>query len=168
MSDIKTIPPPDQHHLRAASGWLDLGNPQEAKAELALVSATNRQHPAVLDVEWNIFAFEKRWEDALTTARRLIEASPESPSGWIHQSFALHELRRTREAWAALSSVVHEYPGVRVIPYNLACYSCQLGQLEEARQWLAKAMKAGSGDEIRRMALEDRDLEPLWDEIRAL
>jgi predicted Zn-dependent protease len=166
MSRLPGLPPPDCHHVDAASGWLDLGNPGEAEAELARVSEANRRHPAVLDLEWQIRAREGRWEEALGVARRLIEVLPDDPAGWIQQSFALHELRRTREAWGALSSVAQKHPGVSVIPYNLACYTCQLGWMREARRWLAAAMKMGGQEEIRRMALEDPDLEPLWRELR--
>ena len=41
-------------------------------------------------------------------------------------------------------------------------------QFEEARTWLRRAFQAGDKAQIKRMALEDADLQPLWDEIRQL
>ena len=63
---------------------------------------------------------------------------------------------------------MERFPKVPTIPYNLACYACQLGNLEEARQWLAKAIKIRSTEEIKQMALADPDLQPMWDEIKKL
>jgi hypothetical protein len=49
--------------------------------------------------------------------------------------------------------------------YNLACYECKLGRLEQAKSWLEKAFELGDPKKIKLMALEDPDLEPLWREI---
>lgn len=49
--------------------------------------------------------------------------------------------------------------------YNLACYECQLGRLEQAKSWLEKAFGVGDPKKVKLMALEDPDLEPLWREI---
>ncbi|HZO84674.1 MAG TPA: hypothetical protein VFC26_05645, partial [Verrucomicrobiae bacterium] len=54
---------------------------------------------------------------------------------------------------------------VPTIPYNLACYACQLGRINDSRQWLKRALSVG-GKKIRSLALEDPDLQPLWDEIK--
>jgi hypothetical protein len=44
----------------------------------------------------------------------------------------------------------------------LACYSCQLGELKAAFAWLQRAIEvAGKEEEIRLMALDDPDLQPL-------
>jgi hypothetical protein len=49
-----------------------------------------------------------------------------------------------------------------LIPYNLACYAAQLGDLVAAGDWLAQAFKLGNAKEIKLQALEDPDLAPLW------
>ena len=48
------IPPPDNLHLSSATGWLQLGNPDEALADLSKVSAEHREHHEVLHLEWHI------------------------------------------------------------------------------------------------------------------
>jgi hypothetical protein len=60
-----------------------------------------------------------------------------------------------------LNAVVFRFPGESVIPYNLACYACQLGEMDAARRWLAKAVQVGGRAMIRRMAQDDPDLLPL-------
>ena len=64
-----------------------------------------------------------------------------------------------------LLPVVDEFPEEYIIRYNLACYACQLGNLKEARDWLKKASDQAGTKQIKRMALKDADLEPLWKEM---
>jgi hypothetical protein len=61
--------------------------------------------------------------------------------------------------------VVDIFPEHKMMRYNLACYSCQLGNLKEAMQWLEKAIDLAGKKDIRLMALDDPDLEPLWTKI---
>lgn len=161
------LPPPDSHLVRAALGWLELDAPREAAAELSRVSSKGAAHPDALEVRWRLCACERRWADALAVAGELREAIPNSPVGWIDQAFALHELERTAEAHALLQPAAARFPRTLVIPYNLACYACQLGHLDDARRWLDRAVALRDRDAIRQMALNDDDLKPLWPEIRA-
>jgi hypothetical protein len=54
---------------------------------------------------------------------------------------------------------------VGTIPYNLACYTCRLGRLEEARRWLARAIKIQGREATLAAALEDPDLEAMRPEL---
>jgi Flp pilus assembly protein TadD len=71
-------------------------------------------------------------------------------------------LKRTQEAFAVLLPVARKFPTEPTIPYNLACYTAQLGDLVAARDWLAQAFRLGNAKEIKVQALEDPDLAPLW------
>ncbi len=55
------------------------------------------------------------------------------------------------------------HPEEPAIHYNLACYECQTGNLSDAKRHLMQATKADVKFKV--MALDDSDLEPLWDEI---
>lgn len=162
------LQPPDSHHLNAAVGWIELGNIAEAKAELARIPASRRNHPDVLETEWRVHVAEKDWPAALDAARVLVKADPDNPSGWIHQSYSLHELKQTREALDLLLLVVEKFSSICTIPYNLACYACQLGDLKEARRWLGKAIKIRGKNDIKQMALTDPDLRSMWEQIQKL
>src|ERR1019366_7815155 len=96
---IKPLPWPDLHHLRAASGWLELGNPFEANEALEEITPRLRVHPDVLEIRWQIYSKEKKWEACVDMAVAVIKLAPEKHDGWIHQTFALHELKRTEEAF---------------------------------------------------------------------
>ncbi|MGO8930194.1 MAG: tetratricopeptide repeat protein, partial [Limisphaerales bacterium] len=70
-----------------------------------------------------------------------------------------------QEARNVLLPVMDKLPKEYIIRYNLACYACQLGNLKEARHWLRKAIDLAGPNEVKLMALNDPDLEPLWKEI---
>ncbi len=156
----------DSFHLSAARGWLELGSPEEASLEFAQISSGNRGHPDVLEVEWELLASGKHWEEARRVGERLVAEAPERHSGWIQRAFALHELGRTVEALAALEPALGKFPLNRTIAYNLACYACRLGRLPEARRYLSRAYQIGGKKNIRELALGDADLELLWGEIK--
>jgi tetratricopeptide (TPR) repeat protein len=165
---VDPIEAPDIHNLNAAQGWLELGNCQEAWNELDEIIPRWRMHPDVLALIWELHAAEKEWPKALAAARQLVARYPDDPNGWIHQSYALHEMKQTAEARDALVKVVGKFPTLDLIPYNLACYECQLGRLDAAKRWLALAENAKGKENLKKMALSDEDLRPLWDYIRAL
>ena len=159
--------PPDSHILKSAEGWLELGVPVEATAELDSISPEHQRHPDVLEVRWALQAHARQWAAALETARQLVLAAPDRASGWLHQAYALRRtadggLARAREA---LQPAAEKFPKEPVILFNLACYACQLGQLDEARAWVKRAMKVGGKESIKLMALTDEDLKPLWREL---
>jgi len=152
-------------HLQAAQGWFELGDHLEADEELEQMSPQNRAHPAVLEVRWAIYAAAKKWEAALDIAATFIQLAPEYLFGWLHRSFALHELKRTAEARDNLLIALDKFPDESILRYNVACYECQLGRLEQAKHWLKKAFKMGNARRMKLAALEDPDLEPLWKQI---
>lgn len=167
---MKPIQPPDVHYLNAAIGWLELGNVTEAKREYCFVAPELQRHPDVLEVGWRIAAEEDRWTEGLRIAETLIKVSPERASGWLHRAYALRRVADggLQKAWTALLPAVDKFPQEPTISYNLCCYACQMEQLQTARAWLKRAVTLGGKEHIKRLALQDRDLEPLWPEIRDL
>ena len=158
----ESIPSPDRHHLLAAQGWVELGNLCEASAELEQIAPALKSHPAVLEVRWQIHAQATQWAECVELAAAIIRADPTVAMGWIHRSYALHELNRTAEARDGLLSVARLFPDELTIPYNLACYECKLGNVAKAREWLGKIFATEHAAEWKATALEDLDLKPLW------
>ena len=164
------LAPPDSHHLDAAIGWLGLGCAGDARAELELISAVNQLQAYVLEARWALCAHEKRWDDALTIAELELKAAPGESSGWLHRAYALRRVAGGGLAQArdALLPAAKKFPAEPVIAYNLSCYACQMQKLDAAREWFHHAMAAGKKDAIKKMALADDDLKPLWPEINEL
>ncbi len=164
---MQPLEPPDSHYVRAALGWLGLGNITEAEKELAQVGPRSQTHPEVSEAHWLISARQERWEEALKAAECLLTAAPERPDGWLHHAYALRRVPNgtIQHAWDALLPAADKFPGEPIIPFNLSCYACQMGRINEARTWLHRAMEVGGKDAIKAMALTDSDLQPLWGEI---
>ncbi len=164
---MEPIDVPDLHYVNAALGWLELGNQTEAATELEHISPTLSSHPAVLELRWQIFAKDKKWDDAVGISTALVASNPENPGDWLNHAYALR--RSTAGGLLPAEKVLLEarqkFPREWMIPYNLACYACQLGKLKDAREWLEKAVEVGDPRKIKLMALEDSDLEPMWPEI---
>jgi tetratricopeptide (TPR) repeat protein len=165
---VKDLPYPDRHHATSAEGWLELGEIREAIRELGMIRRSFQGHPDVLEILWRVLAHEKRWNDAVEIAGELVKIAPDRVNGWVNQSYSLHELGRTQEALDALKAVVARFPKDSIIPYNLACYACQLGDETAAQNWILMAARLRPKDEIREMGLEDPDLKPLRDFLKDL
>jgi hypothetical protein len=58
--------------------------------------------------------------------------------------------------------IADKFPSEWVIPYNLACYAAQLGDLIAVRDWLAQSFKLADDQKRAKLeALEAPDLAPL-------
>src|SRR5438128_1225897 len=71
----------DLHRLKAAVGWLELGNAAEALKELDDMSFASQEHSDVLEARWLALARLLRWEAAAKVGRKLIAAAPERSVG---------------------------------------------------------------------------------------
>ena len=167
-----SLDPSDVHKLNAAFGWLELGNEAEAKKEYDSLSVKARSRPEALEFEWQYYSRAENWTRCFSVGELLVAGFPERESGWIYRSFALHELKQTQAAFDQLAPALVRFNKNSTIPYNLACYCCQLGALDEARAWLVKAFKIDEANGQKgahgQLALEDPDLQPLWEEIRQI
>jgi hypothetical protein len=157
---MKKLPLEDQRLLDAAEGWIGLGDPQSASDELKQIAPKWRKHPDVLLCQIHLHAHRQEWETCIEIAGRLVKLEPDCPEGWIHRSYALHELKRTQEAFDQLLPAAGKFTDQWVIPYNLACYTCQLGQNIDAWNWLKQAVSLDKS--VKRAATDDPDLQPLW------
>jgi len=163
---MKSLEQADRVHLNAAEGWFGLGDLVSASDELEKITPAFRAHPAVLLMRCKIYQAAKKWGYLIEISQTLIEQLPKLAEAWIHRSYALHELNQTREAFDLLLPAAKKFPKLPVIPYNLACYACQLGKLEDAMKQIEQAIDlADKKNDIRLDALEDPDLEPLWLQI---
>ncbi len=165
---MKPLEPPDSHHLSFALGWLGLGNWREAREDIGRISVAARSHPDVLEATREVFLKAGKWDMAAETAGAVAVLKPREVQSWISLAYAL---RRKSDggleaARNLLTKVQKQFPNEPLIAYNLACYECQLGNQAAAAAWLASAYATGQPRQIRTMALDDRDLEPLWPQIR--
>lgn len=148
-----------ERKISAAQGYSELGMVEEALAEIDAIRAGHAERADVLETRLLILMRGKRWKDALAVSRKLCKAAPETPVGFIHTAFCLHELGRTREAKNVL---VEGPPSLLKEPtyhYNLACYEAKLGNFAEAHAHLETSFSLDR--KFREFAKTDPDIEPI-------
>ncbi len=164
----EALPHPDYFHLRAARGWMELGNHVEAEAELVQLRHESMAHPDVLEAWFQALVGQKRHAEGLVIARRQIEHDDGDHRGHLNLGNSLFWLGETEAACEAVGSVLGRFPKVSALPYNLACYCVRLGKIDEARGWLDKSFAMGRRENIVAYALTDPDLSALWEYLRGL
>ncbi|GDY22537.1 hypothetical protein LBMAG56_38840 [Verrucomicrobiota bacterium] len=167
---MKPLEPPHTHYLNAAQGWLLFGNLGEAEAELDRLEPVARAHPDVLEVRYEIHAAREDWAGCFAITQRVLQQVPERAFGWIHGAYAVRRMAGggLAAAFEALVPAATLCPQEPIVFFNLACYACQLGRLDEAWEWLQQAAKLSSRARIIEMARQDDDLAPLRDRLAKL
>lgn len=150
--------------LVAAQGYCELQMYDDALAELDALPLEAHAQPTVVEMRLMVLMQAKRFPNALGVARELCALRPESPVGFIHAAFCLHEIGRTEEARTLLLSGPPALEKEATFHYNLGCYECALGRLDSAREHLQKSFELDR--KFREFAKTDRDLEPLRGELR--
>ena len=162
---VNTIEPPDSHHLRAAQGWIELSDFDEAANDLAKIRPQFRNLPAVSEVRWVLAANAHQWPKALSLAKKIARLTPDNAEGWMYEARSLIELRRPSEAYSLLLEAQQRFPGDEVIVYDLGCVCCTLGRPNEAFSWVGKAIRLG-GIQMELRAIGDPELRALWKDLR--
>ncbi len=171
---MKALGPSDAFRLLAAEGWLELGNAREAEWELAQIKGRARSRPEVLKARWRVCHAAKKWAAGVEVGRKLIKLAPRDSFGWINRSYAIRRAPEggVQAAYDALKPGAERVEDVEMVAFNLACYACQLGRLDEARHWLKRAFGVAKQNgrlvECRRQALLEEDLRPLRDDLGSL
>jgi hypothetical protein len=152
----------DQFHLRAAEGWLELGNPNEAQAELSQLDPQLTMHPDVLHLRWQIQRRAKDWDACFQLARTLTETAPTDPRAWTALAQTYYYSARIQEAYDLAVSKITSFPKHWPLYYDAACYACLTGRLSQAKQFLQLATALGNESEVMQLAANDPDLKALW------
>jgi predicted Zn-dependent protease len=166
---LPQLEPADRARLDAVVGWIGLGDLAEAESELKKTEARFPRHPCVMQVRWRLHWETEDWEACLEIARALTVLAPDRRFGWLHYAVSLHKLNRTSEARDVILSVLNNFECNTTFPYYLALFSARLGELDEARSWLEKALACAKdkteSDRLKTRAMTEPDLQQLWDVI---
>ena len=165
MPKLAPLKHPDPMHLNAAAGWIQLGDCDFANDELEKIRAEWRAHPDVLELRWLIYSHHEQWDACLDIASAVVKIAPDRVSGWVDKAYSLRRANGggVEKAKPVLLEAAKLFPDDDMIQYNLACYCAQLGQLDDAQEYLGKSYELGDARQIKLMALDDEDLKPLWE-----
>jgi tetratricopeptide (TPR) repeat protein len=163
-SAIMPLEPPDRQHCEAAVGYVELRMFLDADAELERIDPFNRAAPEVLAVRIAIYHGLKKWEAMRQIAKRLADFEPNDVQWIVSHAYATRRAESIEAAREILLNAEKRFPTEAIIKYNLACYFCQIGDVETAKSYLKKTFEIDSRWGTH--ALEDEDLELLWDSLR--
>lgn len=149
-----------RRHLDAAMGYLDLGLVEDANDAIERLPPAMKATKAVLGLRLEIYSSAGAWEHMLEVANFLVRNWPDDPRYRISLAYATRRCRSVMEAEKVLLEAARNYPTDPIILFNLSCYAAQIGNLDEARDSLVRAINLNQN--VRLMALHDPDLEPLW------
>lgn len=153
----RLVQPPIQRHK------LDVAPQPDTEVELDAVNPDVRHLPVVLSVRLEIYLRQESWERVVGIAARLIQNDPLEPQWPLSYAYATRRAQTLEAAKAILLEAIRKHPGEPMIPFNLACYECQLGNLDVAKSYLKVAF--AMEPKMRTTALNDPDLKPLWDSL---
>ncbi len=148
-----------ERHIQAAQGYHELGMHRDALTELDEIAEEMSGRPEVIEMRLIILMHAKRWKEALAISRKLCAAAPDKAAGFIHAAFCLHELGRTGDAKTLLLAGPVSLQREATYHYNLACYECALGELDDAYTHLQASFAIDR--KFREFAKTDADLELL-------
>ena len=151
---------PDQLHLRAAHGYIELGCSRKPTPNWRKLTLSAEHLPEVLVARLAIYHGLKKWDLLAVVAKKLTEWNPKEPGFFVELAYATRRAESIHAAHAILTRAASLHPTDATIQFNLACYEAQMGSLDRAKAHLKRATEIDA--KFRLMALEDPDLEPLW------
>jgi tetratricopeptide (TPR) repeat protein len=154
---------PDRQHCQAGAGYVELGMFLEADTELDKIDPFNRAAPEVLAIRLAIYRGLQKWELMREIAKRLADFQPNEIQWTISLAYATRRADSIQAAKEVLLNAEPKFPKEAAVKYNLACYFCQTGDIRDAKRYLKKAFEIDLNWRV--AALEDADLQPIWDSI---
>jgi Flp pilus assembly protein TadD len=148
-----------QRHVLAANGYCELGMFGEAERALEEIDEEDKSRKEVLAARADLYMAAQKWSAVAEVARYLVDLEPENAAWWINLAYATRRADSIDKAQAVLLQARKLHPENAIIAFNLSCYACVTGHVEQAKTHLKHAMALDS--KIRALALRDEDLQTL-------
>ena len=130
------------------------------------ITPEDKNPKEVLGARVNLYMAAKKWDMAAAVASHLVKVEPENEAWWINLAYSVRRSEGIEQAEAILLRAQAIHPKVAMIAFNLACYASVTGRIEDAKERLRNAIDLDK--DVRKLALDDEDLRPLWDWITGL
>jgi tetratricopeptide (TPR) repeat protein len=149
-----------QIFLTAAQGFVGLKMYLEANDELERIDPFVRYLPEVLAVRLDIYRALEKWELMQAVAKKLAECEPDEVQWIVAWADATRNSDSLEAGRRILMDALENHENAAVLHFNLACFDCQLGDVEGAKASLKSCFELDRG--MRLKALNEPDLEPIW------
>ena len=159
---IAVMSPENERQIEIAMGYFELGMLDDAIVELASLGSRGRF--SVLSAWSAGLRMAERWSEMLPLTRKMVELYPTEAECWASLADATRNSVSLEAGLELLETARHHFPDDGHILFQIGCYCCQLGRLDEARTALREAVS--SNRVWAKIAVQDRDLSPLWPEFK--
>lgn len=151
--------------MDAARGYLYLGLPDEALAEIEPVPFSHRFTREFMELRTSIHMARKQWLEALVISRNVCHLFPDSEHGFLDASRCLHKLGRTQEAKDVLLQAPSSLRTKAVHHFQMSRLEAKMGNVDSARKSLKRAIALDP--KYRKLALKSEELHAISAEIAA-
>ncbi|MFX3681372.1 MAG: tetratricopeptide repeat protein [bacterium] len=139
----------------------------EASDELEMIQGDEALSADVMRLRIDLYHQAKHWDLLEAVAKALVRLCPKDEQGWVSWAWATRRHKGIPEAKEVLLKAEPTIGDTSAtLHYNLACYACQLGDMKEAKRRLSMACKMHP--DFKASALDDPDLQPMWDDIATM
>lgn len=139
---------------RRALGFLELGMPEDALAELDELTVGSS---LALHLRVDALFRLQDWRAAIEIALPMTVQEPTDPAWWIQAAYAQRRARSIESAETLLRDGLRHHPQHALVLYNLACYACVQDRPDEARELIMRALRIDPA-QVLAMAKKDPDL----------
>ena len=146
-------------HLSYARGYLLLGLLDAASEELAALPPEYMEMDDTIILQASVLQEQNEWLRLEPLAADLVRRHPEAAEWWVMWAYATRRADSLHAAQDILLEAETRHPNEATIQFNLACYACQLGDLDLARVRAFKAIQLDRQFAV--SAKTDSDLAPL-------
>ena len=146
-------------HLIAALGYHELGMHRDGLDELAKIPESQCERHEVTGMQLSMLQAMAEWERGAALARDGVEKFPEAGDLYLAGAYCIRRSEGLESALAFLKRGADCLADEPCYWFNLGCYHCQLGALDEARDCVERAI--GLDENYQRLANDDEDLKPL-------
>ena len=147
---------PTNRHLEAAIGYLGLGMASDAWEELEEIDVAEGAKPEALRVRVEVCRVLKKWKLMAELSSHLQTVEPDEAGHAVNLAWATRRHQSIEAAEVIRVAALRRHHDDALIRYNLACYWCVMGRVEDSRQMLESACKKEKG--LREVARTDTDL----------
>lgn len=154
-----------KRHLQDAQSCLESGQHEKAWDELEKIPADLRESEEVTLLQLAVQIAMENWKAAAKIARQAVKIHSDCSDIYIAGAYALRRTRNVRAARRFLTEGQLTMEENGLYWFDLACYNCQLGEIDRAKDCLMRA--TGIDERFRELALRDPDLEAMRDLIEA-
>ena len=155
--------PEFERTLAAAQGYFQLEMWNDAWNELEELPPETRHFSQVIILRVLILNNLGKWEDAAIIGKGALRHYPDFGALYLATAHALRNSKGAAEARSVIVAGETFLGNEAVFHYMLACYDSALGNLEDAKEGLARAFELNKG--LRSKALDEPDLAPLWESL---